>query len=72
MTDYRLKGIYSAIFSLYDENMNVLADSVNKLIDFTSTAADGLMSPSGRASVRRRYIRNECRNGTCLIGGRLF
>lgn len=34
MTDYRLKGIYSAIFSLYDENMNVLADSVNKLIDF--------------------------------------
>ncbi len=29
-----LKGIYSAIFSLYDENLNVLKDSVNKLIDY--------------------------------------
>ena len=34
MDNIKFKGIYSATFSLYDENMNVLKDSVRKLIEY--------------------------------------
>ena len=34
MSNYKLKGIYTALFSLYDENLNVLKKSVNQLIDY--------------------------------------
>ena len=28
------KGVYSAIFSVYDENMNVKKDTVRKLVNY--------------------------------------
>ncbi len=34
MNNIKFEGIYSATFSLYDENMDVLKDSVKKLLDF--------------------------------------
>lgn len=34
MNNIKFEGIYSATFSLYDENMNVLKNSVKKLIDY--------------------------------------
>ena len=34
MDNIKFEGIYSATFSLYDENMNVLKGSVRKLIEY--------------------------------------
>ena len=34
MNNILFEGIYSAIFSIYDKNMNVIKDSVRKLIDY--------------------------------------
>lgn len=34
MKNFKLEGVYTALFSLYDENMNVLKNSVDSLIDY--------------------------------------